>query len=156
MTPLSPLTLAGVNYRTAPAAVRERFNCALADLEQIRQTVSPKDDCPWLAVRELVVLNTCHRLELYASLPETTAAGPAALAALWAAAVGAEPADLWPYLYAHSGRAAAVHLGRVAAGLESLALGEPQILGQVAAAHQAARQAGQSGPILDAVFRAAI
>lgn len=152
MTPLSPLTLIGVNYRTASAVVRERFNCALADLEQIRRTAPPEGDCPWAGVRELALLRTCHRLELYASLPEAMAAGPAALTALWAAAVGAEPADLRPHLYAHSGRAAAVHLGRVAAGLESLALGEPQILGQVAAA----RQAGRSGLVLDAVFRAAI
>jgi glutamyl-tRNA reductase len=141
--PIEQIRCLGFNHKTAPIGVRERLACSPADLA---------DHPP--AVREWVLLSTCNRVELYACLEPDAPAN--ALVEFWAANNRVSPAELASHSYEYSGRQAIDHLYRVTAGLDSLILGEPQILGQVADAYEAALAAGTAGPVLSAVFRAAI
>jgi glutamyl-tRNA reductase len=140
----------GLSYRTAPIALRERLSCALSQ--------TPLDwrqaDGRFAAIRELALIATCNRLELIAALDTQASFHP--LADWLAEHTGCAAADLLPHLYHHTGRAAAAHLCRVAAGLDSLALGEPQILGQVTDSFMAATEAKTIGSTLTELFRAAI
>ena len=141
----------GVSHRTAPIALREQLNYPPAELETALLA--------WrLAGRgELVILSTCNRLELYA-VRAPGAAEPAfeALLAFVAETRGHSATELSDAFYRLTGSAASAHLGRVAAGLDSMVLGEPQILGQVAGAHALAAAHGAAGPVLGALFRAAV
>ncbi|GAB4161838.1 MAG: glutamyl-tRNA reductase [Candidatus Promineifilaceae bacterium] len=144
----APIVCLGLNHRTASVALREQLACALADA----QLFLPQ----FPTIAELVVVSTCNRLELYALVHDAPAAAQQTLTQLLAAMGGMDAGILTPHLYMHAGLAAANHLCRVAAGLDSLVLGESQILGQVAAAYQAAISQGTIGPGLDSLFRAAI
>src|SRR5205823_9802674 len=97
--------------------------------------------------REAVCLSTCNRTELYVAAGEAEQPEKDAVAAL----ASLEP-DVEPALYRLHDRAAAHHLFRVAAGLDSLVPGEGEILGQVRLAHEL----GTTGPLLDRVFRQAL
>lgn len=110
------------------------------------------DRCP--QVVEHVVLSTCYRVELYALLAEGVDDARNALIDALADAHGIETPVLVDHLYLHSGYDVARHLARVAAGLDSLVLGEAEILGQVRDAFDSARPA--SGPALTLLFRSAI
>ncbi|WP_058835403.1 glutamyl-tRNA reductase [Luteimonas abyssi] len=131
----------GINHQSAPVDLRERVafaEHALPDaLAEIRALPS---------VREALLLSTCNRTELYAVADD----GDEVLAA-WL--VNRPDADLGAYLYRHADANAARHLFRVATGLDSLVLGEPQILGQVKQAWAAARAAGALGNQLDRLFQ---
>lgn len=133
----------GLNHQTAPVALRERvafgadaLPSALASLRAVH------------GVREAALLSTCNRTELYAVADDDGDA-----LARW---LGTHPhgdASLDAYLYRHADADAARHLFRVATGLDSLVLGEPQILGQVKQAWADARSAGTLGPRLDRLFQ---
>jgi glutamyl-tRNA reductase len=104
-------------------------------------------------IAEIVLLSTCNRLELYA----VAQAEPfSALAHLVSETSDVPHAEFEPHLYQHTRADAVTHLCRVAAGLDSMILGEPQILGQVAEAFQSAQAQGAAGPLLSSLFRAAI
>ncbi|HET8527767.1 MAG TPA: glutamyl-tRNA reductase [Gaiellaceae bacterium] len=126
------LVLVGTSHHHAPVELRERV--ALG-----------REDAHALAVElgEAVVLSTCNRTELYVAATDADEAEARAAAAL---------ADVEPVLYRLRDRAAALHLFRVAAGLDSLVPGEGEILGQVRLAHEH----GTPGPLLDRVFRQAL
>ena len=135
----------GINHQTAPVDLRERvaFDSgmlapALAALHALPQ------------VREVALLSTCNRTELYAYADDDGSA-----LADWLATHPEASGDLHAYLYTHRDGDAARHLFRVAAGLDSLVLGEPQILGQVKQAWSAARGAGTLGNRLDRLFQQA-
>jgi glutamyl-tRNA reductase len=133
------LSLAGISHHRAPIEVRERVAIGL-------------DACRELAARlgeEAVVLSTCNRTELYLAREEY--AIDDAVAALGALAGDAE-GEIAPALYRLHDEAAALHLFRVAAGLDSLVPGEGEILGQV----RAAFETGSPGPFLDRLFRQAL
>ncbi|QCU72691.1 glutamyl-tRNA reductase [Luteimonas yindakuii] len=131
----------GINHQSAPVALRERV--AFAD-HVLPETLRSLRALP--QVREAALLSTCNRTELYAVADD----GGHALAQ-W---LTLRPdADLSAYLYVHQGGDAARHLFRVATGLDSLVLGEPQILGQVKQAWAAAREAGTLGSELDRLFQ---
>jgi glutamyl-tRNA reductase len=133
------LTLAGVSHHRAPIELRERVALDL-------------DACRALADRlegEAVVLSTCNRTELY--LVREEHADDEAVDAL-AQLAGDRADDLAAALYRLRDEAAALHLFRVAAGLDSLVPGEGEILGQV----RAAFEAGTAGPFLDRLFRQAL
>ena len=111
----------GLNHQTAPVSLRERvaFSAeavptALAALRALPQ------------VREAALLSTCNRTEVYAVSDDDGSA-----VADWLATHPGEVGDLHAYLYRHRDADAVRHLFRVATGLDSLVLGEPQILGQV-------------------------
>src|SRR5690606_1830218 len=105
-------------------------------------------------VREVVLLSTCNRTELYAAADDDGKALDAWLASHPADDQGMRQ-DLGAYLYRYEGAAAVRHLFRVATGLDSLVLGEPQILGQVKQAWASARGAGTLGGQLDRLFQQA-
>lgn len=137
------LFVLGINHQTAPVSLRERvaFGAealprALASLRALPQ------------VREVALLSTCNRTELYALSDDEGQA-----LADWLATHPADAGDLHAYLYKHEDADAVRHLFRVATGLDSLVLGEPQILGQVKEAWAAARNAGTLGTQLDRLFQ---
>jgi glutamyl-tRNA reductase len=133
----------GINHQTAPVALRERVAFAgdalpgaLAALRRLPQ------------VREVALLSTCNRTELYAVADDDGRA-----LCDWLATHPEDSGDLHAYLYRHTEGDAVRHLFRVATGLDSLVLGEPQILGQVKQAWAAARAAGTLGGRLDRLFQ---
>lgn len=141
-----PVVSLGLNHESAPLAVREQV---VLPAEALDSALSALADRP--GVREAAVLSTCNRTEIYAVLaPEAT---PAILHRWLASQQGLDADWLEPYLYVHEGRDAVVHLLRVTAGLDSLVLGEPQILGQAKLAYRSAADAGLLGQILERLFQ---
>lgn len=138
------IAVVGVSYKSAPVAVRERV--AIAGEERAGFLGQLRGDG---AVREAVLVSTCNRVEVYAAGEDPIAAVERAKQIL-AARVPGE--DLRPYLYDRKGREALHHVFRVAASLDSLVVGEPQILGQVKEAFEAATQAESVGSVLTRVL----
>ncbi len=139
--------LVGLNYKTAPVEVRERF--ALTDPELLAKGVVPIDS----VVRECLILSTCNRVEI-----TTVARGEDAkehLLRQWATACGRKVEDLAPYVYHHKGSEAVRHLFSVAASLDSMVLGEPQILGQLKDAYRAALEQRNARIILNRLLHKA-
>ena len=145
------ISLIGLSYKTAPIAIREQLSCVVADVPSAALTATSRFE----GLREVVVLSTCNRVELYAAF-ENAGDHAGAMGSLLSEITGVETAVFLPNTYQHNDKAAANHLFRVAAGLESLVLGEPQILGQVTHAYTAAIAGKTIGDTLDALFRAAI
>ncbi len=133
----------GLNHATAPVDVRERVAFAGDALGSALAEV-----CALPGVSEVALLSTCNRTELYAEAADDEAA-----LADWLARRSGVGADLHAYLYRHHEADAVRHLFRVATGLDSLVLGEPQILGQVKDAWATARAAGTLGNRLDRLFQ---
>jgi len=142
-SPLMDLIALGINHQTAPVTLREQVAFADADVPRV---LAELKHLP--AVHEVALLSTCNRTELYAVCTD----GGEALTR-W---LGSHPEgrqSLHAYIYLHRGQEAARHLFRVATGLDSLVLGEPQILGQVKHAWALARAAGALGGQLDRLFQ---
>ena len=137
--PVSKLSLVGVSHHSAPIELRERVALAPAAAAELAQRLG----------REAVVLSTCNRTEVY--LVRDEHAEELAVEALTELA-GDRASELVPALYRLRDEAAALHLFRVAAGLDSLVPGEGEILGQVRAAYEA----GATGPFLDRLCRQAL
>lgn len=138
------LVCLGLSHRTAPVELRERIGALGPGAER----------CP--AVLEHASLQTCYRVELYARLVSELDDARDELIDALSAAHGVERNLLVDHLYVHSGEDVARHLGRVAAGLDSLVLGEAEILGQIGSAFDEAVAAGTVGPGLTLLFRTAI
>jgi glutamyl-tRNA reductase len=133
------LTLVGISHHNAPVELRERVALDAAAAAALAGSLGP----------EAVVLSTCNRTELYLVLDEgAEELGVQALLEL----AGDHADELRPALYRLGDEAAALHLFRVAGGLDSLVPGEGEILGQV----RAAFEAGSTGPFLDRLFRQAL
>jgi len=135
----------GINHQTAPVGLRERV---AFDAGALPPALSAASAVP--SVREVALLSTCNRTELYAVADDEGRA-----LADWLATHPGEVGDLHAYLYRHHDLDAVRHLFRVATGLDSMVLGEPQILGQVKDAWAAARAAGTLGGQLDRLFQQA-
>jgi glutamyl-tRNA reductase len=136
----------GVSHRTAPVALRERLTVVP---EQMDATLRELKTLP--GVREVALLSTCNRVEIYA----VTADADAALRAMGvdlARRAGMLEAEIEPHLYARTERDAVKHLFRVASSLDSLVVGEPQILGQVKTTKDLATKAETVGPVLTSCF----
>ncbi len=142
------LVVLGINHQTAPVSLRERV--AFAD-EVLPSALAALRALP--SVREVALLSTCNRTELYAVSDDAGAALGDWLASHPGDAGSSPGQSLHAYLYRHHGADAVRHLFRVATGLDSLVLGEPQILGQVKYAWSAARAAGALGGQLDRLFQ---
>ena len=143
------IVVVGLNHTTAPLAVRERLAFSATALEQALVHFRPPE------VTELVILSTCNRVELYMQTDDIDASAASCVAFL-AACHGVPAAQFVPHLYQLSDLEAVRHLFRVAASLDSLVLGEPQILGQVKAAYQAAQAAERTGIIFSQLFERAL
>ncbi len=148
----------GLNHCQASVDVREHFRCSLDALADVRRRAEVEPALAHLRViRELALLSTCNRFELYATVDTglTIDAGETLLRALLAEASGVGDSVEAPF-YRHVDVDAMRHLARVATGLDSLVLGESQILGQVTSAYTAATDAHLIGPFLDEMMLAAI
>jgi len=144
------LVLIGVNHKTAPIALRERIAISRDDLPRAARTLAAEP-----GVAECMILSTCNRVEILAAVePQSTD-----LRSFLQRHFGLDPALLAPHLYEHRDQDAVRHLFRVAASLDSMVVGEPQILGQVKEAFAVARTAGTIGGqidhLLQCVFAAA-
>jgi glutamyl-tRNA reductase len=143
------VVVVGLNHTTAPVAVRERLAFSDATLAEALAHFRPPE------VQELVILSTCNRVELYMQTNDVDASVASAVAFV-AACHAVPPTQFTPHLYQLSDLEAVRHLFRVAASLDSLVLGEPQILGQVKASYLAAHAAGRTGLILAHLFERAL
>ena len=137
-----PLLVLGLNHRTAPIEVRERI---VFDAGRLPRALASLAALP--GASEALVVSTCNRTELYC-----VGGAPEALAG-WLVAESGGDGSLADCLYRIEGPEAVRHVFSVAAGLDSLILGEPQILGQLKDAYRAAQQAGTAGAILNRLFQ---
>ena len=138
------IVIVGVSHKTAPLEVREALafpKDGLADaLRRLREG---------LGLPEAMILSTCNRVEIYSRRVDEGSG--AALASFLSEFHGRDPGQLAPHLYRVEGEAAVRHAFRVAASLDSLVIGEPQILGQVKEAYQIAEAADSLGAALNAL-----
>jgi len=140
----------GISHRRAAVELLERL--AFADEDLVKAYRRTADDT---AVDEAVIVSTCNRVEIYGKVPSYHA-GFQALKRVLCESRGVAPDDLAEPLYSHYEGDAAEHLFTVASGLDSMVLGEPQILSQVREALRRAEDERAAGPSLAAVFRAAV
>jgi len=139
---MSSLYALGLNHQTAPLAVRERV---VFHVERLREALG---EITRGLAREAAILSTCNRTELYLAGEE-----PAAAAQWLAQYHSLAPGELAPYLYTLPAEPAVRHAFRVASGLDSMVLGEPQILGQMKEAARTAESAGTLGTVLHKLFQ---
>ncbi len=130
------LICVGVSHKTAPLEVREKLALGPEKIAEVLQRVS--------GAAEAMVLSTCNRVEFYAAAPSPEKVRDS-LRSLVASLGGVHSLE---HVYEHDGDAALVHLFRVAASLDSMVVGEAQILGQVKDALELAQQGGSAGPEL--------
>jgi len=136
---VAELFVVGVSWRTAPVAVREKLAFREEELElAIKELAAPP-------VTEAMLISTCNRVEVYGVGDD---GAHAAVKAALAKSRGVALKEVEPILYAYGGDGAIKHVFRVAAALDSLVLGEAQILGQLKEAYAIAGGAGTTGPLL--------
>lgn len=135
----------GINHKTAPVEVRERVAFAPEHLAQALREV-----CHEAELREVSILSTCNRTELYCS---TDVPGTQQLLQWLGHYHGVEPSQLQQCSYVYWDEDAVRHMMRVASGLDSLVLGEPQILGQLKSAYTVSQNEGVVGVELGRLFR---
>jgi glutamyl-tRNA reductase len=139
---MSELFVVGISWRTAPVAVREKLAFREEEIVGTLQAMTGE-----LPVAEALLVSTCNRVEVYGvGTPGADPTGP--VRAFLASQRGLPPAAVADVLYDHRGSAAIRHVFSVASALDSLVLGEAQILGQLKAAYSVAGEAGTSGPLL--------
>ena len=139
-----PLFVLGLNHRTASLSLRERLAFGPEKLASALAALCQLD-----GVREGCLLSTCNRTEIYA---DVVPAAQAMLRLWWSQFCRVTPDELGSCLYQHQEGEAVRHLMRVACGLDSLVLGEPQILGQLKSAVEQARQQGAVKSLLGRLF----
>jgi glutamyl-tRNA reductase len=144
------LTLIGVNHKTAPIEVRERIAISRDDLPETTRALAAVP-----GVVECMIVSTCNRVEILAAVEDSEVQ----LSGFLSGHFGLDPAVIGPHLYEYRDQEAVRHLFRVAASLDSMVVGEPQILGQVKEAFAVARAsgtvAGQLEHLLQSTFAAA-
>jgi glutamyl-tRNA reductase len=138
----------GLSHQTADVATRERFAFAEHELAACSLELRRRPE-----LGEALILSTCNRVELYAAAPDS-AAGFASVEAFLGARATFEPADR-KLLYRQNGPGAVRHLFRVVSGLESMVLGETEILGQVKRAYNLAVESGATSRHLNKLFQRA-
>lgn len=138
----------GLNHKVAPVSVREAVAFTAGTLPVALQQL--RNLCP-----EATILSTCNRSEVYAAGADHLPLADT-LVSFLAQFHEVRQAELVPYLYVHRDRDALRHLFAVTCGLDSLIVGEPQVLGQVVAAYEQALTASAAGTVLSALFRHAI
>jgi len=139
------LALAGINHHTAPVQLREKLAFRVEDLPAALLQAQAR------GAKEALILSTCNRVEIAATLNEDIPA-ETLLEGLLAGRDDISPDLLRPHLYLYEEAAAIRHLFRVASSLDSMIVGEPQILGQLKQAYAVARDEGAIGTILEAVL----
>src|ERR1700737_63016 len=145
------IVLVGLNHRTAPVEVRERVSFTVDQARRAADELRSRG-----ILEESLVLSTCNRSELYGVPPETSHESAPGLATFLGEFHSVRPDVLQGALYHHYDRAAVRHLFRVSAGLDSMLLGEAEILGQVREAYRFAHEHGATGPVLNRLFQGAL
>ena len=145
------IVLVGLNHRSAPVEVRERVSFTNDQARQAAEELRARG-----ILHETLVLSTCNRSEVYGVPPETTRESAAALSNYLSSFHSVQLDLLSPSLYHHYDRNAVRHLFRVASGLDSMMLGEAEILGQVREAYRIAYEHGATGPVLNRLFQGAL
>lgn len=142
------LLLVGVSHRTAPVDLRERIDFSTRGVEEAVVSLAGRP-----ANTEAAIVSTCNRAEIYLAAGDPVLAREDVLA-FFQEFHGVESSAVVPHLYERQDVEAARHLFRVAAGLDSLVVGEPQILGQVKDAYSVASEQQAVGPLLNRLFHA--
>ncbi len=138
------LLAVGINYNTAPVSIRERLAFPAESLESSLKTLRNSHK-----INEAAILSTCNRTEFYYQTDDNNSA---TLIEWLADTKAILPKEFTPYLYSYIDSQSIRHMFRVACGLDSMVLGEPQILGQMKTAYQAAYEAGTLGKHLGKLF----
>ncbi|MGD2081994.1 MAG: glutamyl-tRNA reductase [Chromatiales bacterium] len=139
------LIVLGLNHKTAPVGVRERLTFGPDVIGEALQSLVSLE-----GVSEGAILSTCNRTEVYCATGEASAYE---VGRWFGEFHGLSPDQFEPYLYTRHDAEAVRHLLRVASGLDSMVLGEPQILGQVKAAYQSASEAETAQKLLSRLFQ---
>jgi len=140
------LLLIGISHRTAPVELRERVDFQVRGVAGALRALAERG-----SAREAVVVSTCNRAELYVACDEAAATRQDVVRFV-SEYNGVPAAEVAPHIYEVVDLEVARHLFRVAAGLDSLVMGEPQILGQVKDAHTVASDTQTVGPVLNRLF----
>jgi glutamyl-tRNA reductase len=138
----------GINHKTAPVAVRERISFSPDNLSSALQEMLSEVHC-----KEAAILSTCNRTELYLIQDETLPVIRQKVIRWLEQHHQVAASHIVPSLYWHQDASAVNHMMRVACGLDSLVLGEPQILGQMKQAYSQAKAAGSLALIMDRLFQ---
>jgi glutamyl-tRNA reductase len=142
--------IVGLSYRTAPISLLERAALDESACRDLERSLLGRGH-----IAEAVVLSTCNRLEIHVDASRFHG-GMTDVGTALSEATGVDLQELTEHLFAHYEDAAVAHLFDVACGLDSMALGEQQILGQVRHAHRAAVESGTCGRVLDGLFQRAL
>ncbi len=145
------IVLVGLNHRTAPVEVRERVSFTAEQSRRAGEELRARG-----ILEETLVLSTCNRSEVYGVPPESSHECAPGLSTFLSEFHSVRPDVLSVSLYHHYDREAVRHLFRVAAGLDSMLLGEAEILGQVREAYRFAHENGATGPVLNRLFQGAL
>jgi glutamyl-tRNA reductase len=145
------IVLVGLNFRTAPVEVRERVSFSHEQARRAAEELKSQG-----ILEETLVLSTCNRSEVYGVHADANHESAGALSAFLSTFHEVLPDKLNPALYHHYDHDAVRHLFRVSAGLESMLLGEAEILGQVRDAYLRAHETHVTGPVLNRLFQAAL
>ncbi len=140
------LLLTGVNHKTAPISVRERLSFDAASLPAALEDLKKRK-----GVLEAMILSTCNRVEVTAAVEDSEDA-EREIEAFLTDARNVEPGLITPYLYRYQDEEVIRHLFRVASSLDSMVIGEPQILGQLKSAYAAAKKAGAIAGALETIL----
>jgi glutamyl-tRNA reductase len=145
------IVLVGLNHRTAPVEVRERVSFTAEQSRKAAEELRSRG-----ILQETLVLSTCNRSEIYGVPPESSHECAPGLSSFLSEFHAVRADVLSVSLYHHYDRAAVRHLFRVSAGLDSMLLGEAEILGQVREAYRYAHEYGATGPVLNRLFQGAL
>lgn len=161
--PTSETYCIGINHHTAPVHIREKVALTTARQHEVLARVGPEEESlgdvgsDTIQAQGLLVLATCNRVEFYLSLPGNEVREDVGLsrdeAVLLLARLGVDLGPVKEHVFVYAGEEAARHLGRVAAGLDAVVLGEAQILGQIHAAVQLSREHGALDAHLGALMK---
>lgn len=141
------IVVVGINHKNTPLNIREKGSFMTRTLKEGIEALKQEE-----SIAEVLILSTCNRSEIYAA----TRNPEAALAALKDYYLKAKSLELEDYLFSYREREAMLHLYRVVTGLDSMILGEDQILGQVKDALEKAQSVGGAGKYLTKIFREAV
>ncbi|MCR3922401.1 MAG: glutamyl-tRNA reductase, partial [Firmicutes bacterium] len=150
MLPLTKVVLIGINHKTAPVELREKLSFSGSQLTQSLAFCQGSE-----AISECVIITTCNRTEIYAAADNEQLLLRTIMKML-TEIKGIDTVAIRPNLYIHTQEIAVAHLFTVTAGLDSMILGETQILGQVKDAYAKAIEAGTVGSVFHALFRQAV
>lgn len=144
------IVVVGLNYRTAPVEIRERLTFDESNLKKAMQTLQTKK-----SILENVIVSTCNRTEIYAVVDQLHT-GRYYIKEFLAEWFGIEQSEFSPFLFVYEQDGAVEHLYKVACGLDSMVLGETQILGQVRSSFLNAQDEKTTGTVFNHLFKQAV